>query len=658
MVDFVAWHGKTLSEHVAARDGWAKQGYRFVSLSIYGAVTAPTFAAVMVRRPIVVAQREWPCLTAAELQTVFDAQARRGMGPVILAATGSASDPRFAVVFQPMSPIPLTRFGLRSGAADDQSTIQGMNAQARSQNLELHWAATYGNAADPRYCGIWLPTQDHTLWNADGVSDSAAAYQARFDAQASAWCRPRFVTLGGGVGYLSVFTDRQLGPWVARHDLTPRGYQQEFDTWTKQGFYPACVQAAGGSAGEARFAALFVKEEHTVPRVFTPSGPTANAQIDAVIGKAMQNSPVKHAAIAITHGTRLVYARGYTNAEPDWPTAQPTTTFRMASVSKLVCAIAIRQLVDSQMLSLTDRLQDVLELTTPGGGGPTDSRFGSITIQHLLEHTSGLNPEAFLWGDAVQQAYAQAGHQIDLPVTPEQTDAYVAGLPLVSDPGTVFSYNNCAYTMLGRVVAKLRGTATAAEAFAKFVCEPIGISRLRGSVSLVDAQFVDEARYQSSTLALQTSDMSSDRPLVPAEYGDEQLEICEGSGGLSGAVVDQARLIAALVTTSDTAMLPRTSVTALLDAAAKLATGRGYGFDAVTDLGNGEYRAQKGGSLETSNNVLSFDGEWGLVMAWASPPLAADPTWYPYYPAVMDIAKTALVDADDLFQTTYDLPAL
>lgn len=661
MVDFVAWHGKSLSEHVATRDGWARQGYRFTSLSIYGAVDAPRFAAVMIRRPVVVAQRDWPCLTGAGFQAEFDAQASQGMGPVMVAATGLASDARFAVVFQPMNPIPLTRFSLRSGDAADAGTIQGMNVVARSQNLYLHWAAAYGDASDPRYCAVWLPTEDHSLWNADGIAESSAAYQARFSAQASAWCRPQFVTVGGGQRCLSVFTDRQVGPWVARHDLTPMRYQQEFDTWTKQGFYPTCVQAAGDSADGARFAALFTKSEDRVPRVFTPTGPTVNAQIDEVIHQAMQSSPVKHAALAITHGTRLVYARGYTNAEPDWPVAQPTTTFRMASVSKLVCAIAIRQLIDAKLLNLTDRLQDHLHLKTPSGGSPTDPRFADVTIQHLLEHKSGLDQNAFLWGDAVQHAYAQAGTSINLPVSADQTDAYVASLPLVSDPGSVSAYNNCGYTMLGRVVKTLRGTTTAADAFQTYVCDPIGISRIRRSASRVSSQPGNEARYQSPTLALQTSDMSNDRPLVPAEYGDEQLEICEGSGGLSGAVVDQARLIAAFVTTNDTAMLPRSSVTALLDAGAKLTQAHieaGYGFDSVSSLGGGNYQAQKGGSLETSNNVLSFDGQWGLVMAWASPPLAADATWYPYYPAVMDIAKAALANADDLFSSAYAMPPL
>ncbi len=662
MTGIMAWHGRSLSEHIALRDPAAKDGFRFLSLSIYGDIGNPVYAAVMIKRANVVAQHDFPLLTANEFETTFQAQAKLGFGPVMIAATGSSGNPRFAAVFQPMNPIPLTRRALGSGASTDLTTIQGMNASARAQGLRLHWAASYGSAADPRYAAIWFPVTDHSLWNADGVADTSAQYQARFDAQASAWCRPTFVTLDADQRYLSVFTDRAIGPWLARHGLSPSDYQTEFDKAKKAGLFPVCVQAAGSSAGNARFAALFAGTETEIPRQFAAAGPVANAQIDDIIHAAMRDSPVKHAALAIVNGTRLVYARGYTHAEPGWPLAEPTTRFRMASVSKTVAAVAIRQLIDAGLLALGDKLQDKLQLKTPGGSAPTDPKFGDITIQHLLEHKSGLKPQNFIGGDLVKSAFAAAGHTIALPVTAAQTDSYVASLMLDNKPGDVQIYNNCGYYMLARVVAKLRGTFTPVAAFDKFIFQPLGITRIRRAASLIAAQPAGEARYQSPTLALQLSDMTDARPLVPAEYGDEQLEIADGSGGLTGAVVDQARLIAALQTKNDTGMLPRTSVTAMLNAGAALTSaglGRaGYGFDAVTMLAGGAYRAQKGGSLQSSNNVLSFDGQWGLVMCWASPPTAAEATWYPYYTSVMTIAKATAWGAGDLFQTSYGLSAL
>ena len=661
MADITAWHGKSFNEHVTLRDAAAKQGYRFLSLSLYGSTSSPVYAAVMIKRPVIVAQRDWPLMTAAEFQQTFDGQAKEGYGPVMIAATGSGADPRFAAVFQPMSPIPLTRFGLGSGNANDPKTIQGMDAQARTQGLMLHWAASYGDSGNPAYAAIWLPDTDVTLWSNDGIADSAAQYQARFNAETSAWCRPSFVTLNGSNQYLSVFTDREIGPWVARHNMTPADYQSEFNTWTGKQYFPVCVQAAGADAGSARFAALFAQSETTVPRQFHATGPVANAGIDAIIQKAMQNSPVKHAGLAIVHGTKLVYARGYTNAEPDWPQAQPTTCFRMASVSKTVTSLAIFQLIQEGKLALGHKLQDILQLKTPAGGAPVDPKFATVTIQHLLEHKSGINTDAFRNGLAVQQAFAAAGHTIALPVTEAQTDSYVASLNLVSAPGATQAYNNCGYYLLSRVVAKLRNRASPADAFSDFLLKPLGITRIRRAASLVSQQPADEARYQSPSLALGTSQMSNDQPLVPLEYGTEQVGLMEGGGGLSGAATDLARLVAAMIDQSDTPMMKRTTLTTMLsDGAALNAAGfgrAGYGFDGLAAQGGGNFYGQKGGSLPTSNDVLEFNGQWGFVMLWGSPPTAAEANWYPDYPSVMTIAKATSWGSADLFPQ-FGMPSL
>ena len=348
MVQFEAWHGKTLAEHEALRNQWMPQGYRFVSLSIYGAVSAPVFAAVMVKQAVPVAQREFPVMTATEWQQTFDAQAQQGYGPIILAVTGTGADPRFAAVFEPQASIPLTRHGLTGGSYNDPATIQGVNFSARADGLILSWAASYGTSADPVFAGIWQPNLDATLWNCDGLTDSAAYYQARFDAETAAWCRPGFVTVGPGNTYMSLFVANETGPWQARHNMTPAEYQAQFNTLTAEGYFPVCVQASGPDAASASFAALFVQEQTTVPRTFTATGPVANLDIDAAVLSAMEAYPtVRHAALAIVHGTELVYARGYTLAEPDWPIVQPTTYFRLASGSKVVTALAIYQLARS-----------------------------------------------------------------------------------------------------------------------------------------------------------------------------------------------------------------------------------------------------------------------------------------------------------------------
>ena len=47
MIDFISWQGKTLADHRALTLKSIAEGYRFVSLSIYGDAGAPVYAAVM-----------------------------------------------------------------------------------------------------------------------------------------------------------------------------------------------------------------------------------------------------------------------------------------------------------------------------------------------------------------------------------------------------------------------------------------------------------------------------------------------------------------------------------------------------------------------------------------------------------------------------------
>ncbi|HEY3227771.1 MAG TPA: serine hydrolase, partial [Roseiflexaceae bacterium] len=567
MTTFTAWHGKTLAEHVKLRDDAAKDGYRFLSLSIHGTAASPRYTAVMIKRPVIVAQRDWPLLTADEFQNVFDDQAQQGYGPVIICATGSSSNPRFAAVFQPQNPIPLTRHGLRSGKDDNLQTIQGMNKKARDDGLILRWAALYGDLDDPRYAAVWVPNTGNVVWNADGVAETGAQYQSRFNAQISGWCRPAHVTLNGPQCYFSLFVHNEIGPWVARHGMTSAGYQNEFDTLTLKGYFPICVQG-GGSGVSTRYAALFVKQEHPLPQQFSAVGPVANAAIDAMIHQAMEESPIWNASLAIVHGKRLVYARAYSWGEPDWPVCQPTSRFRIASVSKTVTALAAYQLIGEGKLALTDRVQDILHLTTPSGGAPIDSRFKEVTIEHLLEHTSGINANAFRNEVNILQTFNATlpGGGWHLPVTAKMCDSYIAALEMGDhDPGQAMSYNNCGYYLLGRIVAKIRGKARPIDAYQDHLFDPLFIHRIRRAPTLIATMPFDEARYRAHNIPVYPSVMSDSRPLVPLGYGTEHFERQEGGGGLSAAATDLGRLIAVLLSQDDNPAMKRSTITMMMD---------------------------------------------------------------------------------------------
>lgn len=667
MTSFIAWHGRTYRDHINSRDNATKNGYRFLSLSIHGSIRRPRYTAVLIRRSAIVAQRDWPYLTSNQFQNIFDDQAQKGYGPVMISATGSSANPRFTAVFQPQNRIPLTRHRLRSGSANDPNTIQGMNKRAKENGLILSWVTVYGSSSDPRFAAIWTLNTENVIWNADGISETSSEYQLRFNAQASGWCRPAHVTLSGSKRYFSMFVHNEIGPWVARHNMTSSQYQSEFNKWVGKGFFPICVQGGGGGSF-TRYAALFVKREDPLPQHFNATGPVANADIDHVIYKAMKDSPVWNASLAIVYRKKLVYTRGYSWGEADWPVCQPTTRFRIASVSKTVTALAIYQLIGEGKLSLNDRMQDILNLKTPNGGNPRDPRFKNVTVKHLLEHTSNINANAFRGEERILRAFQEVlpHRRWSLPVTAEMCDAYIASLQMGrEDPGQSMAYNNCGYYLLGRIVAKVRNISRPIDAYQEYLFDPLSIYRIRRAPSLIASLPWNEARYRAHDIPVRHSIMSDTRPLVPLEYGTEHFERQEGGGGLSAATTDLGRLIAILLSPDDNPAMERSTINMMMDNAVNtIQTWRGntdnlragHGWDGVSRRGRNQYYGQKGGSLHISGNVLQIDGDWGFAMCWGGKATAAS-GWYPNYPDVMNIAKKALPDAEDLFPQ-FGMPSL
>jgi len=631
------------------------EGFRFASLSIYGPPRAPLYAILMRRQAAPGDQPHWLALDAKDLDKTLAEQAAAGYGPGLIAATGPAKTPMFALVCERQPTPALIRTGLTSGKPSDKTTIEGMNRQAKREGRILQSVAIYGSGADLRFAAIWAANKTKTVWNADGIAETAAVYREREHAHASAWCRPAVIAPTPADRYLSLFVDSQVDRWEAAADLTAATLPRELAAWDRKGLSPIMIQAAGATIGAARFAAIAVGTDQILTRAWNATGPVTQAEIDDVVKSVMTRSRIRQASLAIVKGARLIYARGYTFAEAGWPVTQPTTFFRLASVSKTVTTLGIYQLIERGKLDLSERMQDILKLRTPSGAPPKDKRFAEITIEQMLAHTSGINSNEFFATVAVRNAFAKAQphKRWHLPVTADMTDAFIAGLDLVSPPGKIANYNNCAYYLLGRIVAKLNGETTALAALRQQVLDPLGIKRLRHSRSLVADQPPDEARYSINSNAdhvrdipLRSSVMSDAQPLVPIGYGNGQLEIGGGASGFSAAMTDLARVVAILVDTRDNAALRRHTLRQMLVNAAQR---HGHGLDAAKDLGNDRFYGEKAGELSTSSNVLQINGDYGFVLCWAGVP-DRDVRWFPDFPAVMNAARRIDWGTTDLFE--------
>ena len=640
-LNIVAWHDRTGTDHQQLRDKHSAQGFRTLSLSIYGERNDPRYASVMIKRDRIIATRQFMAMDAATWQKTFNEMAAQKMGPYIVSATGPGNDPLIAAVFRPMNGIPLTRHGI------SREQLSVINQEALNNGQVLQWADAYGDPNNPRYIAVWFPNPDRVRWNADAIDEDGGTLQQRFNAFTAVGIRPSHIAVTPGLRHLEVFLDNRVGAWASRAGLTSAGYQQAFDEMMGKGLAPVRVSASGSGAN-ARFAAIFAASETIEPRTFRATGSPAVAAIDQAVEGVMKANRVRAASIAICQDTRLVYARGYTFAEASYPTVQPTTFFRQASVSKMFTGIAIYQLIEEGLLTLDTKLQDVLNLTTPSGGKPSDPNFSKITIRHLLEHRSGLNP-SIPWFDVL-------GKTSGVPVSPAQLASICAAEMLTGVPPTTAAYNNSGYFMLSRVIAKLRNSASYISAITPNLLAPLAITRVRQAKSLRSSQAADEALHEATPLAAAPSVMSSDRPLVALAHGHENLENFEGSGGLSAAATDVARLLAALSLRDNNPMLAAASLDALF---ANASSAGGHGFDWVqnVDPANHVHRGVKGGALTGSQNGIYFStGGISYAVHWAGS-VPAGEAWFPVFTSVLKAAEERDWGSGDLFPS-FGMPRL
>jgi hypothetical protein len=215
-------------------------------------------------------------------------------------------------------------------------------------------------------------------------------------------------------------------------------------------------------------------------------------------------------------------------------------------------------------------------------------------------------------------------------------------------------------------VARKRNAPNFIEALRASVLVPLHMTRTRISTSLSGQSFPDEARYHRSgefhatqfhDLALGNSVMTSDRPMVPDVYGNLHLEHFAAAGGLSSAVVDQARLIAMLNADAGGPVLSRATVLGMLDKAVHSGRPRaGHGFDSVSFDGT-TYSAFKGGYLATSQNGIGFDLD-GIGVAVSYDGVHDAVLFGQYWGAIQNAAKAATWPATKDYFPQYGMPHL
>ena len=240
--------------------------------------------------------------------------------------------------------------------------------------------------------------------------------------------------------------------------------------------------------------------------------------LDELIGKHVSADGAPGAAAVLVRRDGRVTLRGYGMA--DLATQRgvnpETTVFRIGSISKTFTAIAILQLLDEGKLVLEDDANRYLKgVQIPAGSAP-------VRVIDLLTHRAGFDGDLTYVGlDDRVAATQSTDHRL-------QRDIF-----RVRPAGTIASYDNMAWGLLGHIVESVDGVPYA-QAIAKRIFSPLGMTH--------------------STVGL-PADLSN--VAVPYEIGNDgkphakpQIYLrhgWQGAGDLSTTAADMARLLQAML---------------------------------------------------------------------------------------------------------------
>lgn len=169
---------------------------------------------------------------------------------------------------------------------------------------------------------------------------------------------------------------------------------------------------------------------------------TADAIRDYVIGE-LAALGVPGAAVVVVREDEIVYAEGFGRADDDGRAVTPQTPFDLASVSKMLTAIAVYQQIEAGNIGLEDRVQEHLPWFGTDQPALTD-----VTVADLLGHTSG-------W--TTYDGILNILDEDDAEDAIERNVRRLAGTAPANDRGT-FEYSNANYDVLAHLVEVVADT--------------------------------------------------------------------------------------------------------------------------------------------------------------------------------------------------------
>jgi CubicO group peptidase (beta-lactamase class C family) len=246
--------------------------------------------------------------------------------------------------------------------------------------------------------------------------------------------------------------------------------------------------------------------------------------------------------MSIVKDGKLVYAHGFGYSDVEArQQVSPGYLFRVASVSKLITAVAIMKLVEKKVINLDSKVFGPKALLKdPIFNSAVDKRLYNITIRQLLAHTGGWSSH---YGDPafnsliVLERTGEKG-----AATIESYCRFVATRKLHFEPGTRSSYSNMGYMFLGKVISAVTGRKY--EDFVrKEVLIPAGIFDMHVGRSYLSDKRINEVKYYESEESPMIPAYDGSGRMVPKPYGGNPIELLGPAGGWIASSMELAKLM-------------------------------------------------------------------------------------------------------------------
>ena len=156
--------------------------------------------------------------------------------------------------------------------------------------------------------------------------------------------------------------------------------------------------------------------------------------IDKYIRKTLEASGIPGLSIGITNRRRSLWIRTYGHAELESnERVTPETLFEIGSISKFFSSIVLMQLSEEGLVDIESPVTNYLPWFK------VRSRYGPITLHHLLTHTAGLVTGQEESPEGVSEVWSLRGTETGSP------------------PGEHFHYSNHGYKTVGLVMERVTG---------------------------------------------------------------------------------------------------------------------------------------------------------------------------------------------------------